>query len=352
MVDRLKKIQEKYLRLDDELSSVSDPSKLKEIYKERSRLTPVYTKAQDYLNIFKDINDAKLLLPNEKDEDMHQMLKSEIEEGEQKLEALSKELEIMLLPPDPNSGKNILIEVRAGTGGEESGLFCADLFRMYNKYADKCGLRVELIDSSPTGIGGFKEIVFSIEDDKAYDIFKFESGTHRVQRIPTTESGGRIHTSAVTVAVLPEAEEKEVEIKESDIRVDVFRSSGSGGQHVNTTDSAVRLTHNPTGIVVSCQDEKSQIKNRDKAMRILRARILDQKMQEAKASSDAIKKQMIGSGDRSERIRTYNFPQGRCTDHRIGFTSHNLSSIMEGDMDELIEALLEEDRSKRLASAK
>jgi peptide chain release factor 1 len=352
MVDRLKKIQEKYLRLDDELSSVSDPSKLKEIYKERSRLTPVYTKAQEYLNIFKDINDAKLLLPNEKDEDMHQMLKSEIEEGEQKLEALSKELEIMLLPPDPNSGKNILIEVRAGTGGEESGLFCADLFRMYNKYADKCGLRVELIDSSPTGIGGFKEIVFSIEDDKAYDIFKFESGTHRVQRIPTTESGGRIHTSAVTVAVLPEAEEKEVEIKESDIRVDVFRSSGSGGQHVNTTDSAVRLTHNPTGIVVSCQDEKSQIKNRDKAMRILRARILDQKMQEAKASSDAIKKQMIGSGDRSERIRTYNFPQGRCTDHRIGFTSHNLSSIMEGDMDELIEALLEEDRSKRLASAK
>ncbi|MCG9873630.1 MAG: peptide chain release factor 1 [Leptospiraceae bacterium] len=352
MVDRLKKIQEKYLRLDDELSSVSDPNKLKEIYKERSRLTPVYTKAQEYLTISKDISDAKALLPNEKDEDMHQMLKSEIEDGEKKLEVLSKELEVMMLPPDPNSGKNILVEIRAGTGGDESGLFCADLFRMYNKYSDKCGLRTELIDSSPTGIGGFKEIVFSIEDERAYDIFKFESGTHRVQRIPATESGGRIHTSAVTVAVLPEAEEKEIEIKESDIRVDVFRSSGSGGQHVNTTDSAVRLTHIPTGIVVSCQDEKSQIKNRDKAMRILRARILDQQMQEAKASSDAIKKQMIGSGDRSERIRTYNFPQGRCTDHRIGFTSHNLSSIMEGDMDELIEALLEEDRASRLASAK
>jgi len=338
--------------LDDELSSASDPSKLKEMYKERSRLTPVYTKAQEYLTILKDITDAKALLPNEKDEDMHQMLKSEIEIGEKRLEELSKELEILLLPPDPNSGKNILVEIRAGTGGEESGLFCADLFRMYNKYADKCGLRTELIDSSPTGIGGFKEIVFSIEDERAYDIFKFESGTHRVQRIPATESGGRIHTSAVTVAVLPEAEEKEVDIKESDIRVDVFRSSGSGGQHVNTTDSAVRLTHIPTGIVVSCQDEKSQIKNRDKAMRILRARILDQQFQEAKASSDAIKKQMIGSGDRSERIRTYNFPQGRCTDHRVGYTSHNLGGIMEGDMDELIGALLEEDRASRLASAK
>lgn len=338
--------------MDDELSSASDPSKLKEMYKERSRLTPVYTKAQEYLTILKDITDAKALLPNEKDEDMHQMLKSEIEIGEKRLEELSKELEILLLPPDPNSGKNILVEIRAGTGGEESGLFCADLFRMYNKYADKCGLRTELIDSSPTGIGGFKEIVFSIEDERAYDIFKFESGTHRVQRIPATESGGRIHTSAVTVAVLPEAEEKEVDIKESDIRVDVFRSSGSGGQHVNTTDSAVRLTHIPTGIVVSCQDEKSQIKNRDKAMRILRARILDQQFQEAKASSDAIKKQMIGSGDRSERIRTYNFPQGRCTDHRVGYTSHNLGGIMEGDMDELIGALLEEDRASRLASAK
>ena len=192
MVDRLKKIQEKYLRLDDELSSASDPSKLKEMYKERSRLTPVYTKAQEYLTILKDITDAKTLLPNEKDEDMHQMLKSEIEIGEKRLEELSKELEILLLPPDPNSGKNILVEIRAGTGGEESGLFCADLFRMYNKYADKCGLRTELIDSSPTGIGGFKEIVFSIEDERAYDIFKFESGTHRVQRIPATESGGRI----------------------------------------------------------------------------------------------------------------------------------------------------------------
>ncbi|WCL49420.1 peptide chain release factor 1 [Leptospira sp. GIMC2001] len=352
MIERLKKIQEKYLRLDSELSTASDPNKLKELYKERSRLTPVYNKTIEFLKISSDIEDAKNLLPNEKDEDMHEMLKSEIRDGENRLDELAKELEIMLLPPDPNSGKNILIEIRAGTGGEESGLFCADLFRMYSRYADKVGIRADLIDSSPTGIGGFKEIVFALEDERAYDLFKFEAGTHRVQRIPATESGGRIHTSAVTVAVLPEAEEKEVDIKDSDIRVDVFRSSGSGGQHVNTTDSAVRLTHIPTGIVVSCQDEKSQIKNRDKAMRILRARIIDQQIEEAKTTSDAIKKQMIGSGDRSERIRTYNFPQGRCTDHRIGFTSHNLSSIMEGDMDELIEALLEEDRAKRLAATK
>lgn len=352
MVERLKKIQEKYLRIEDELAHATEPSKLKELSKERSRLTPVYTKAIEYLTIYKDISDAKILLPQEKDEDMHDMLKSEIEEGEIRLEELAKELEILLLPPDPNSGKNILVEIRAGTGGEESGLFCADLFRMYSKYADKKGLRASLIDSSPTGIGGFKEIIFSLEDERAYDLFKFEAGTHRVQRIPATESGGRIHTSAVTVAILPEAEEREVDVKESDIRVDVFRSSGSGGQHVNTTDSAVRMTHIPTGIVVSCQDEKSQIKNRDKAMRILRARIADQMEQEAKASSDAIKKQMVGSGDRSERIRTYNFPQGRCTDHRIGFTSHNLGAIIEGDMDELIEALLEEDRAKRLAASK
>ncbi|MCC5815036.1 MAG: peptide chain release factor 1 [Leptospira sp.] len=352
MVERLKKIQEKYLRIEDELSQAADPSKLKDLSKERSRLTPAYNMAIEYLNIFKDIEDAKVLLPQEKDEDMHHMLKAEIEEGEEKLEKLAQELEILLLPPDPNSGKNIIVEIRAGTGGEESGLFVADLFRMYSRYSDKQGMRAQLIDSSPTGIGGYKEIVFALEDDRAYDLFKFEAGTHRVQRIPTTESGGRIHTSAVTVAILPEAEEKEVDIKESDIRVDVFRSSGSGGQHVNTTDSAVRMTHIPTGIVVSCQDEKSQIKNREKAMRVLRARIADAQAEESKASSDAIKKQMIGSGDRSERIRTYNYPQGRCTDHRIGFTSHNLSGIMEGDMEELIDALLEEDRSKRLAASK
>ncbi len=352
MIDRLKKIQEKYLRIEDELGKATQSDQLKNLSKERSRLTPVYTKANEYLSIMKDIEDAKGMLGSESDPEMHTMLKTEIEVGEARLEALSKELEIMLLPPDPNSGKSILVEIRAGTGGEESGLFCADLFRMYNKYADKMGMKVEIIDMSQTGIGGYKEIVFSLDDERAYDLFKFESGTHRVQRIPVTESGGRIHTSAVTVAVLPEVEEKEIEIRESDLRIDVYRSSGAGGQHVNTTDSAVRITHIPTGIVSASQEERSQIKNRDKAMRMLRARIADQLAETAKLSADALKKAQVGSGDRSERIRTYNYPQGRCTDHRVGYTSHNLPALMEGDLEELIDALVQDDRSKRLAEAK
>jgi peptide chain release factor 1 len=352
MIDRLKKIQEKYLRIEDELQQAKDPDKLKSLFKERSNLTPVYEKIDLYLKTLRDVEDAKKMIEQEKDEEMYKMLKSEIEEGEDKIQSITKELEIMMLEPDPNSGKNIIVEIRAGTGGDESGLFCADLFRMYSKYADKKGMRVEPIDSSPTGIGGFKEIVFSIDSDKAYDLFKFESGTHRVQRIPATEANGRIHTSAVTVAVLPEAEEKDVQINESDLRIDVYRSSGAGGQHVNTTDSAVRITHIPTGVVVTSQDERSQIKNRARAMRILRARILDQQVEQNKANADAMKKSMVGSGDRSERIRTYNFPQGRCTDHRIGYTNHNLPAIMDGDMDDLIQALIEEDRSKRLAESK
>lgn len=352
MIDRLKKIQEKYRRIEDELSHATEPSKLKSLAKERSRLTPVFSKADEFLRIFKEIDDARSLLQIESDPDMHNLLKEEILGGESRLLELSKELEILLLPPDPNSGKSILVEIRAGTGGEESGLFCADLYRMYSKFADKSGLKAELVDASPTGIGGFKEIIFSLDDEKAYDLFKFESGTHRVQRIPATEANGRIHTSAVTVAVLPEAEEKEVDIKESDLRIDVYRSSGAGGQHVNTTDSAVRITHLPTGIVVASQEERSQIKNRDKAMRILRARVADQLAIAAKLSADALKKAQVGSGDRSERIRTYNFPQGRCTDHRVGFTSHNLPAIMEGELSELVEALEQEDRSKRLSESK
>lgn len=351
MIDKLHKIQEKFLKIEDELASGPDPAKLKELYKERSRLTPIYENIQIFFNLQKNIDDAKTLLQTEKDSDMRHMLESELEESEVKIESLKKELEFMLLPPDPSSGKNILIEIRAGTGGEEAGLFAYDLFRMYTRFAEKNKLKYEVIDSSPTGIGGLKEIVFSIEDPKAYDLFKFEAGTHRVQRIPSTESGGRIHTSAVTVAVLPEAAEEDIKISENDLRIDVYRSSGPGGQSVNTTDSAVRITHIPTGVVVACQDEKSQIKNKAKALRILRARVLEKMHEEKKQSSDAIKKQMIGSGDRSERIRTYNFPQGRCTDHRIGFTSHNLGAIIEGDMEELISALIEEDRAKRMANA-
>ena len=353
MRDRLEKLKQKFLKIDEELQSPNlNGQKLKELSKERSRLTPIYEKVEEYFKTEKDLEDAKSLLSSESDSEMIQMYKSEISNSEEKMKTLTEELEILLLPPDPNSGKNIIIEIRAGTGGDEASLFVADLYRMYTKYAEKKRMKFDIIDSSPTGLGGFKEIVFSIEDEKAYDLFKFEPGAHRVQRVPTTEASGRIHTSAVTVAVLPEAEETEVKINENEIRVDVFRSSGPGGQSVNTTDSAVRITHIPTGIVVSCQDEKSQLKNKDKAMRILRARILEKQEEESKASADAMKKQMVGSGDRSERIRTYNFPQGRLTDHRINYTSHNLTVIMDGDLDDLFNALSLQDRMQRLQQNK
>ncbi len=353
MKDRLQKIRQKFLKIDEELQAPNlNGQKLKELSKERSRLTPIYDKIEEFFKIEKDLEDAKNLLTTESDSEMISMYKSEIETSEVTLKTLTEELEIMLLPPDPNSGKNILVEIRAGTGGDEAALFVADLYRMYTKFCEKKRMKYDIIDSSPTGLGGLKEIVFSIEDDKAYDIFKFEPGAHRVQRVPTTEASGRIHTSAVTVAVLPEAEETEVKIAENEIRVDVFRSSGPGGQSVNTTDSAVRLTHIPTGIVVSCQDEKSQLKNKDKAMRILRARILEKQEEEHKASADAMKKQMVGSGDRSERIRTYNFPQGRLTDHRINYTSHNLSNIIDGDLDDLFNELSMQDRMARLQQNK
>ncbi|MCB1190536.1 MAG: peptide chain release factor 1 [Leptospiraceae bacterium] len=355
MKDRLLKLQQKYIKIEEELYSqeiASQPEKLKALSKERARLTPIYNKIIEYFKAEKDREEAQLLLESEKDGEMINMLKSEVEENEKKVVKLTKELEIMLLPPDPNSGKDVLIEIRAGTGGEEAALFVADLFRMYTKFAEKKGFKYELVEMTPTGIGGFKEIIFSIQDSSGYDTFKFEPGAHRVQRIPVTESGGRIHTSAVTVAVLPEVEESEVKITEQDIRVDVYRSSGPGGQSVNTTDSAVRITHIPTGLVVSCQDEKSQLKNKDKAMRILRARIYEKQIEEQKLSSDALKKQMVGTGDRSERIRTYNFPQGRITDHRINYTNHNLLSVMDGDMDELVEKLIETDRMSRLQKGK
>ncbi|HMV77096.1 MAG TPA: peptide chain release factor 1 [Leptospiraceae bacterium] len=350
MRDRLLKIRQKYLKIDEELSNPQNlkPGQLKDLSKERSRLTPIFDKIEEYLKTEKNLDDAKSLLKTESDSDMISMLKGEVQSSETLLNSLSEELEIMLLPPDPNSGKNILVEIRAGTGGEEAALFVADIFRMYSKYLEKHKMKYETVEAAPTGLGGFKEIVFSIQDETAYDTFKFEPGAHRVQRIPVTESGGRIHTSAITVAVLPEVEESELHIAENEIRIDVFRSSGPGGQSVNTTDSAVRITHIPTGIVVSCQDEKSQLKNKDKAMRILRARIQEKREEESKANSDALKKQMVGSGDRSERIRTYNFPQGRMTDHRINYTSHNLSAVMDGDLDDLFKELIMQDRIKRL----
>ena len=285
------------------------------------------------------MSDSQELLENETDYEMRNMLSNEIDTLQDKIENLKQELIIQLLPKDSNNGKDVIMEIRAGTGGEEAALFAGNLFRMYARYIDKKGWKMEYIDGSETEIGGFKEVIFSVRSPEAYENMKFESGGHRVQRVPTTESGGRIHTSAVTVAVMPEAEETDIEIDPNDIRVDVYRSAGHGGQSVNTTDSAVRITHIPTGMVVTCQDEKSQLKNKSKAMRVLRARLYEKEQEERRREESELRKSQIGSGDRSDRIRTYNYPQSRVTDHRIGLTLYSLENFLEGEMDEIINAL-------------
>jgi peptide chain release factor 1 len=342
MDDRLQKLKKRYDEIESELSKpeiVSDQKRFRDLNREHSQLLPVITRFNDYLKIKKDLADSKELIETEKDPEMCQMLQSEIEELEQKIDEMKEKLIVMLLPKDPDSGKDILIEIRAGTGGDEAALFSADLFRMYTRYAEVRGWKIELIDGSTNELGGYKEVIFSLRNPEAYDTMKYESGVHRVQRVPTTESQGRIHTSAVTVAVMPEAEEDEIEIDQNDIRVDVYRSSGHGGQSVNTTDSAVRITHIPTGMVVTCQDEKSQIKNRAKAMRVLKARLLEKTNRERMAKESELRKSQVGSGDRSERIRTYNFPQNRVTDHRIGLTLYSLENVLEGEMEDLVNAL-------------
>ena len=290
------------------------------------------------------------MLEEKLDADMRDMVKEEVNELEEKAEELEAELKILLLPKDPNDEKNVIVEIRGAAGGDEAALFAGDLFRMYSRYAEAQGWRPEVIESSPTGLGGFKEIIFMINGKGAYSKLKFENGAHRVQRVPETESGGRIHTSTATVAVLPEAEEVEIDISDNDIRVDTFCSSGPGGQSVNTTKSAVRLTHIPTGTVVSCQDEKSQIKNKDKAMKVLRARIYDQVQQAAQSEYDSNRKSAVGTGDRSERIRTYNFPQNRVTDHRIGLTIQKLDTILTGKIDDILDALIVDDQAKRMGT--
>jgi peptide chain release factor 1 len=320
-------------------SVVSDQNQFRDLSKEHSQLMPIIQSYNLYKESQKQLIESKKMLETETDSDMRQLLTDEIGNLEKKIENLESELLIKLLPKDPNSGKNIIFEIRAGTGGEEAALFVADLLRMYTRYADIKRLKVEFLEGNLTEIGGYKEIIFSIAGSEAYDNLKYESGTHRVQRIPTTESGGRIHTSAVTVAVLPEAEEKDIEIDPNDLRIDVYRSSGHGGQSVNTTDSAVRITHIPTGMVVTCQDEKSQLKNKVKALRVLRARLYEKEMQAFAAKESALRKAQVGSGDRSERIRTYNYPQSRVTDHRVGLTLYSLESFLEGNMDEVIEEL-------------
>ncbi|ASS89524.1 MAG: peptide chain release factor 1 [Bacillaceae bacterium] len=353
MLERLQAVEDRYEKLNELLMDpevVNDPKKLREYSKEQSDLQETVEVYREYKKVREQLEDAKSMLEEKLDPEMRAMVKEELAELEARESELIEQLKILLLPKDPNDEKNVIMEIRGAAGGEEAALFAADLYRMYTRYAEDKGWKIEVMEANTTGTGGYKEIIFMITGKGAYSKLKFENGAHRVQRVPETESGGRIHTSTATVACLPEAEEVEVEINEKDIRVDTFASSGPGGQSVNTTMSAVRLTHIPTGIVVSCQDEKSQIKNKEKAMKVLRARILDKYRQEAQAEYDQNRKLAVGTGDRSERIRTYNFPQNRVTDHRIGLTLQKLDLILEGKLDEIIDALILEDQAKKLQS--
>ena len=342
MFERLESVAQKFHKLEEDLGNpdlLSNQKEYQQVARERSELSHIVEKYAHYKKLKEQVQENQALFEGEEDPEMRELIRDEITALKDRLDAAEKDLKLMLAPKDPNDDRNVILEIRAGTGGEEAALFVADLFRMYSRYAETRRWKVEVLDSNQTGIGGFKEIIISINGKAAYSRLKFERGVHRVQRIPVTESQGRIHTSAVTVAVLPEAEEVDVFIDPNDIRVDVFRSSGPGGQSVNTTDSAVRLTHIPTGLVVICQDEKSQHKNKAKALKVLRARLLDsmQREQEAKIAQD--RKNQVGTGDRSERIRTYNFPQNRVSDHRINLTLYKLDVILTGMLDDLIEPL-------------
>ncbi len=331
----------------------SDPARYSKISKEFSDIEPVAEEAERYLSLQRQLQDNQDMLQDpDCDRDMRELLESEIREIRQQLEESDRRLTLLLLPKDPNDNRNVILEIRAGTGGDEAALFAADLFRMYTRYAEQLGFRVDILSASETGIGGYKEIIAQITGQGAYSRFKFESGTHRVQRVPETESGGRIHTSACTVAVLPEADDVDIEIRPEDLRIDVYRASGAGGQHVNKTESAVRITHEPSGIVVTCQDQSSQHKNKARAMKVLQARLLAKEQADADAERAETRKGMVGSGDRSERIRTYNFPQGRITDHRINLTLYKLDQILNGEMGELIDALLTHHQAELLASQK
>src|SRR5574344_1552039 len=335
-------------------SLISDPDTIQDIErwqrysKEHASLTPVVEKFRVYKKVVQGIADDRAMFDEPLDDEMRKLVEEELSDLQQQKAVLDQELPILLLPRDPNDDKNVIVEIRGGVGGEEAALFAGDLFRMYSRYAEAQGWKVNIMDANPTEIGGFKEISFAVEGQGAYSKLKYESGTHRVQRVPVTESGGRIHTSAVTVAVLPEADEVDVDIKAEELRIDTYRAGGAGGQYVNKTESAIRITHLPTGIVVQCQDEKSQLKNKEKAMRVLRARIYERAQQEQQAAIAADRKSQVGSGDRSERIRTYNFPQGRVTDHRIGLTLHKLDMVLNGELDELLNALITADQAEKM----
>ncbi|MBF1166740.1 MAG: peptide chain release factor 1 [[Eubacterium] sulci] len=351
MFDKLDFIVEKYKDMSLKVSDpdvIADQPTWQKYIKDMGEMEPIVKKYEEYKKAKDELAMAKEILETENDEELRDLAKLEVNDNEEKIEVLSDELRILLIPKDPNDDKNVILEVRAGTGGEEAALFGQNLLRMYTRYAERHRWKTEIIEINDTGMGGIKEAVMMIKGKGAYSRLKYESGVHRVQRVPETESSGRIHTSAATVAVLPEVEDVDIALDPNDVRVDVYRASGNGGQCVNTTDSAVRLTHVPTGLVVTCQDEKSQIKNKEKAFKVLKSRLYDLKLQEQQSEIAAERRSQIGSGDRSERIRTYNFPQGRCTEHRIGMTLYRLDAILDGDIDEIIDGLITNDQAEKM----
>ena len=349
------KLEDLLVRLEEILSELNepgvanDPARFQKLMKEQSELQPIVDAYKEYKACQQTVEESLMMLDEESDEEMRVMLKEELADAKSRIEELETELKILLLPKDPNDSKNVIVEIRAGAGGDEAALFAAEIYRMYVKYAESRRWKTELMSLNENGIGGFKEVTFMINGAGAYSRLKYESGVHRVQRVPETESGGRIHTSTITVAIMPEAEEIDFQLDLNDCKFDVFRASGNGGQCVNTTDSAVRLTHIPTGIVISCQDEKSQLKNRDKALRVLRSRLYDMELQKRHDEEAEARRSQVGTGDRSEKIRTYNFPQGRVTDHRIKLTLHRLDTILNGDLDEIIDSLIAADQTAKLA---
>ncbi len=353
MFDKLEDIlnkQEEIMHRLSDAETMNDSRLFQKLLKEQAELQPIADAYKSYKNAAQTVADSLELLDEEKDEDMREMLKDELQSAKKDQERLENELKILLLPKDPNDEKNVIVEIRAGAGGDEAALFAYEIYRMYNKYAEGRRWRCEMLSLNENGLGGFKEVTFMINGSGAYSRLKYEKGVHRVQRVPETESGGRIHTSTVTVAIMPEAEEIDFKLDLNDCHFDVFRASGNGGQCVNTTDSAVRLTHIPTGLVVSCQDEKSQLKNKEKALKVLRSRLYEMELEKQHAKEASERKNQVGTGDRSEKIRTYNFPQGRVTDHRIKLTLHRIDSVLNGDLDEIIDSLMSADQAAKLAN--
>ena len=351
MIERLAEFVNRHEELSlliNDPDIIADQDKWRALMKEYSAVAPIAEKYKEYKQAEKNVNEALEMLDGNNDDDFRSLVKEELAENREKMAELEEELKVLLIPKDPNDDKNVIMEIRAGAGGDEAALFAGSLFRMYNKYAEKKGWKTELISDSESDLGGFKEVCFMISGQGAYSRLKYESGVHRVQRVPETESGGRIHTSTVTVAVLPEADEVDVQLDMNDVRIDVFRASGNGGQCVNTTDSAVRVTHIPTGIVVSCQDEKSQLKNKNKALKVLYARLYDMELKRHNEEIAGERKAQVGTGNRNERIRTYNFPQGRVTDHRVNLTLYKIDNIVEGDLDEIIDTLSAAERAEKL----